>query len=233
MSSAFLNGVLEELIYMIQPKGCIDIQFPNKVCLLHKSLHGLRQSSRAWYHKIHVFLVSIGFISSTTNSNIYIKRKGDVFILIALYVDDTIIIKNDLSCLLLATKTQFKKEYSMTDLGSLKYVYGIQRIIDNTSKKVYLIKHQYIKDILKQFNMDNCKSFSTSLEISSKQISRDDPLSPEEQLEMNKILYRKAVGYLNHASVYTRPDISFAVGQVSKYLSSPQPQDWTDVKRIF
>jgi hypothetical protein len=93
--TAFLNGRLEEDVYMIIPKGLFVSDDQNLVCKLKKSLYGLKQSSRAWYDRLDSFLISIGFTKSDADTNIYISREGTQFIILAIYVDDTLLITND------------------------------------------------------------------------------------------------------------------------------------------
>jgi hypothetical protein len=97
VKSAFLNGDLEEEVYMYQPQG---FQVPGKehlVCRLKKALYGLKQAPQAWYIKIDRYLDEQGFQQSPSNSNLYIKSVGNDIILLVIYVDDIIIIGSEAS----------------------------------------------------------------------------------------------------------------------------------------
>ncbi|MCO5609434.1 hypothetical protein L7F22_063660 [Adiantum nelumboides] len=92
VNNAFLNGNLEEEVYMHQPQGYVDYNHAHKVCQLRKALYGLKQTSRAWYKKIDIFFVSLGFHNSSMDPTLYIKSNNNDIILLILYVDDLIII---------------------------------------------------------------------------------------------------------------------------------------------
>ena len=69
----FLNGKLDKEVYIEQPKGFVDYNNKDMVCKLHKSIYGLKQMPRAWYERLHKYLVKIGFERTNDNNNLYIK----------------------------------------------------------------------------------------------------------------------------------------------------------------
>ena len=91
VKSAFLNGVLEEEVYIEQPDGFCDPKKSNMVCRLHKALYGLKQAPRAWYERLHNYLIKIGFEKTNDNNNLYLKiEKGKGILLAEIFVDDII-----------------------------------------------------------------------------------------------------------------------------------------------
>jgi hypothetical protein len=124
VKTAFLNGDLEEEIYMLQPEGFAVPGMENKVCKLKKSLYGLKQAPRAWNHKLDTFLRENGFNQSQEDTAIYIKGNGVGIFIIAVYVDDLI-----LACKSMDSINDMKKELSsqfeMKDLGDLEYCLGV------------------------------------------------------------------------------------------------------------
>ena len=91
VKSSFLNGILEEEVYIEQPEGFADEKNRDKVCKLHKSLYGLKQAPREWYERLHKYLVKIGFEKTVDNSNLYIKEENGKDVLIyEIFVDDII-----------------------------------------------------------------------------------------------------------------------------------------------
>ena len=99
--TAFLNGDLDEDIYMEQPEGCVDKSKPDHVCKLLKAIYGLKQAHRMWHRKIDDFLlVELGFKTSRSDPCLYIKREGDVIMIIALYVDDLLLAGTGLNAIL-------------------------------------------------------------------------------------------------------------------------------------
>jgi len=91
VKSAFLNGFLDEEIYVEQPEGFIVKGHENKVYLLKKALYGLKQAQRAWYNRIDEYLVQLGFVKSLSESTLYIRGDQGKILVISLYVDDLLV----------------------------------------------------------------------------------------------------------------------------------------------
>ena len=125
VKNAFLHGDLTETVYMKQPAGFINKALPNHVCLLHKSLYGLKQSPRAWFDKFSNFLISFGFMCSFSDPSLFVCVKKSDVIMLLLYVDDMVITRNN-SKLLSNLLNELNKQFKMKDLGKLNYFLGIQ-----------------------------------------------------------------------------------------------------------
>eukprot|EP01018_Ginkgo_biloba_P024032 Gb_18989 [translate_table: standard] len=128
VKSDFLNGDLEEGVYMQQPEGFKVKGKEKLVCRLDKALYGLKQAPRAWYIKIDEHLRGSGFQRSASDPNLYIKKDGDLVILVV-YVDDLVITGNSLK-LIDEVKGDLGKAFEMTDLGLLHYCLGIEVMED-------------------------------------------------------------------------------------------------------
>lgn len=99
VKSAFLNGILDEEVYIEQPEGFVDPEKKDMVCKLHKALYGLKQAPRAWYERLHNYLVQIGFQRTNDNSSLYIKEGPDNKIVLAeIFVDGSVFTGNDDLC---------------------------------------------------------------------------------------------------------------------------------------
>ncbi|MCO5547920.1 hypothetical protein L7F22_001375 [Adiantum nelumboides] len=122
---AFLNGDLQKEVYVIQPSGFVVKGQEQKVCRLRKALYGLKQSPRAWYEKIHTYLIKQGFLNSPTESTLYVKRRNAVLIMLTLYVDYMLLTGNNENENA-AFKDALRKTFEMSDLGLLHYYLGIQ-----------------------------------------------------------------------------------------------------------
>ncbi len=218
VETAFLNGELEEEIYMEMPEG---FEKREKVCKLEKSLYGLKQSSRVWHKKISSFLVEEGYLQSEADPCVFIKHHQDCISIIALYVDDCMIFgaKENVERAKLALSSQFK----MKDLGEVKSIIGIQVERDKEETRIHQIN--YIRDVLKKFGMSDCKGVDTPLP--TKKESTSSPIFE------NIILYQEAIGALNYLATNTRPDIAYAVSQVTQKMKEPNQDDWIKVKRIM
>jgi hypothetical protein len=125
VKSAFLNGDLQEEVYVQQPPGFIDDKHKNKVLRLHKALYGLRQAPRAWNHKLNASLLALGFSRCVNEHGMYTRGRGDGRLIVGVYVDDLIISGGDAAAVT-KFKTQMKNTFRMSDLGLLSYYLGLE-----------------------------------------------------------------------------------------------------------
>ena len=133
VKTAFLNGEIDETIYMEQHENFVTIDPKSMVCKLKKSFYGLKQSPRLWYHKFHT-ISSFGFLMNPVDECIYHEFSGSKYIFLVLYVDDMLLATNDLN-LLRDTKQFLSNTFEMKDLGNASYVLGIQ-IYQDRSKDI-------------------------------------------------------------------------------------------------
>ena len=227
VKTAFLNGDIEEEIYMTQPEGYEDKSFPNAVCYLKKSLYGLKQAPRNWYKKIDPVLQSVGVSRSVADNGIYCGVVNDVCIRIALYVDDLIISCAE-AALLQKVKKSLESHFKMKDLGAVSHCLGIEIDYSRDRGSMFLSQQRSISTVLSRFGMNNCKPVTTPMEASLKLPEAADCTG-----EALNVPYRSAVGSLMYIMLGTRPDLSYAVGRVSRYLEKPEKLHWAAVKRIF
>jgi hypothetical protein len=152
VKSAFLNGFLEEEVYVDQPPGFDVQEQPTKVYQLKKALYGLNQAPRAWYNKIDTYLIKSGFSRSQNEPTLYTKtdQHGKILI-VCLYVDDMIYTRN---LELTNFKHAMQSEFEMTDLGIMKYFLGIK--VDQSTKGIFVCQKKYATDIIKRFCMEEC-----------------------------------------------------------------------------
>ena len=150
VSTAFLNGELKEEIYMAQPEGFVQKGRENLVCKLNKTLYDLKQASRCWFKIMDQFLKDSGYMQPKSDPCLYIKRKGDDFMLIALYVDDLLQASNSKK-MLLREKKALKRRFEMKDHGEVHYCLGVQ--IERKRSKRLMLLHQtnYFTNLLKKF----------------------------------------------------------------------------------
>ena len=202
--SAFLNGDLLEEVYMVQPKGFIKGK--NLVCRLHKSLYGLKQASRAWYQKIDSFLLNKGLKRVESDHSIYTQIHLNEVLIITIYVDDLLLVGSNI-CLINDFKAILSNEFKMKDLGEANFILGIK--IERSSNCLYLSQEEYLTRVLKRFNMINCKSTRTPLELGTK--SNLSKPSTHEKTDSQNYPYREAIGCLMYAMLCTRPDLCFPI----------------------
>ncbi|KAK1552621.1 hypothetical protein Q3G72_020490 [Acer saccharum] len=232
VKTAFLNGSLDESIYMMQPEGFIEKGQMEKVCKLQKSIYGLKQASRSWNIRFDQAVKGFGFIQNPDEPCVYKRIKGDKLVFLILYVDDILLIGNDVG-VLTSVKEWLAKQFDMKDLGEASFILGIQVIRDRKNKTIALSQASYIDKILSRFSMQDSKKgmlpFRHGIKLSKEQV----PKNEHEEQFMSRVPYASAVGSLMYAMLCTRPDICFAVGIVSRFQSKPGPDHWTAVKHIF
>ncbi|XP_046389411.1 uncharacterized protein LOC124158260 [Ischnura elegans] len=217
VKTAFLNGELEEPIYMRVPEG---FDQPGKICLLHKSLYGLRQAPCQWNKKFTTTLKELNMIQLKTDPCIFKSQAGDMFL--AIHVDDGIIIgkeKEKIKKLL----DKLRKFFEVTIDSEPKSYIGIN--IRKTAEGIMISQKNYAQLVLKRYGMENSKPTKTPIVADNKVDEY-----PEKEIKFN---YREAVGSLLYLSCKTRPDLSFAVNYESRSMENPQKQDYVNIKRTL
>lgn len=232
VKTAFLNGDVEETIYMVQPQGFDSNESENLVCKLRKSIYGLKQASRQWYRKFHEVVLSFGFEANAVDDCVYHKFCGSKFIFLILYVDDILLASSDVK-LLRDTKAFLSQHFEMKDLGEASFVLGIQIHRDRSRGILGLSQKSYIDKVLQRFGMQNCRPHDTPVSKGDKFSLSQCPLNEIESKFMEDIPYASAVGSLMYLQVCTRPDIAFIVGMLGRYLSNPGQKHWVAAKRVM
>ncbi|KAL0360689.1 UNVERIFIED_CONTAM: Retrovirus-related Pol polyprotein from transposon TNT 1-94 [Sesamum radiatum] len=146
VKTAFLNGELDEEIYMEQPEGFVVPGQEKKVCRLVKSLYGLKQAPKQWHEKFDRTMLSNGFKINECDKCVYVKSSHNSFIIVCLYVDDMLIMGSNRD-VILTTKRMLTKHFDMKDMGLADVILGIK--ISKTSDGLALSQSHYIENILK------------------------------------------------------------------------------------
>ena len=232
VKTAFLNGKLEEEIYMKQPEGFVNKGEEKLVCKLNKSIYGLKQASRQWYLRFDEVMQSHGFIENSEDECIYVKTSGRHFTILVLYVDDILIAGTNLS-ILQETKILLSDTFEMKDMGEASYVLGIEITRDRRKGLLGLSQTGYIDKILKRFNMSSCNGSEVPVTKGDKLSKEQSPKTDMEKKEMEDKPYASVVGSLMYAQVCTRPDISFALSLLGRYQSNPGQAHWIAAKKVI
>ena len=151
--------------------------------------------------------------------------------LIGLYVDDFIVATNS-KRKVATVKQHLESKYQMHGMKKCEWILGMRVTRDRENKIITLDQEQYTNDMLEEFGMTECRTLSTpaSMVKLSKSMC---PQTDTERAQMKDVAYMQAVGALNFLAAHTRPDISEAVSNVSRFMSDPGWQHWQAVKRIF
>lgn len=227
--SAFLQGQLDEEIYMVQPSG---FAIGSKVCRLKKALYGLKQASRQWNKTLDSALKMFGLNQSLVDPCVYFRVDGNKRTYLALFVDDFIIFSNDLE-MKTNLKSQLKNRFLMNDLGEAKFCVGIRITRDRQHGIIYLDQERHILDLLAKFGMADSKPVSTPCDINKRLTKEMCPVTLSEKEDMANVPYQEAIGGLLYLTQGTRPDIAYTVNMLSKFNHNPGRQHWEAVKRVM
>nr|GEW02960.1 retrotransposon protein, putative, Ty1-copia subclass [Tanacetum cinerariifolium] len=192
VKTAFLNGYLDEDIYMVQPEGIVNPNHPRKVCKLQRSIYGLKQSSRSWNKRFDEEIKRFGFTQNLDEPYVYQKTSGSNVTLI-LYVDDIIIMGNHIPSLQ-SVKDYLEKCFAMKDLGEAAFILGIKIYRDRSKRLIGLGQNAYMDKILKRYKMDNSKRghipMHEKLDLNRTQVAS----TPKEVTRMQNVPYASAIG---------------------------------------
>ncbi|ODM15243.1 hypothetical protein SI65_09184 [Aspergillus cristatus] len=227
--NAFAGSDLDKPNCMEIPEGLQDFDpeatsARGLVLELKKSLYGLRQSANLWHRKISDFLKKIGFKPITADPSVFINGRG---LIIAVYVDDIVIFGKDAKDIDVV-KQKLKEFHPMTDSGLVRKLLGI-RFTWGRDRSIRLDQESYARQILEEFGMADCKPASTPIGPSVKLETPDSSLLGRAEHK----LFRRLIGRLIFLVIATRPDIAFAVNQLSQYLAEPRKVHLAAAKHVL
>ena len=223
VKTAFLNGELEEEIYMVQPEGCVVSGQENKVCKLIKSLYGLKQAPKQWYEKFDQVLTSNGFSSIEVDKCVYIKIENCDCVIICLYVDDMLIFGTTLE-VVCETKSFLASKFDMKDMGEASVILGVKIIRKGDS--IMLTQEHYVEKLLTKYGHSNVTPVSTPYDANTQlKKNKGEPVAQRE--------YAQIIGSLLHLMNFSRPDIAYAVCRLSRYTHNPNQEHWAAIDRLM
>jgi histone deacetylase 1/2 len=225
VSNAFLHGNINERVYCRQPTGFEDPTRPEAVCLLSRSLYGLRQAPCAWFERFVQHAVAVGFAQSRTDSSLFVYRHGTDMAYLLLYVDDMILSASS-SELLQHLIQRLQSAFALKDLGPVHYFLGID--VKRNDAGFVLSQATYAHDLLERAGMAACKPVSTPADMTGKPSTTEGtPLS-----SADASWYRSMAGALQYLTL-TRPDLAFAVQQVCLHMHAPTDRHAALIKRVL
>ncbi|KAI3818972.1 hypothetical protein L1987_12794 [Smallanthus sonchifolius] len=223
VKSAFLYGKVQEEVYVKQPPGFIDPNFPDRVYKLDKALYGLHQAPRAWYETLSKHLLENGFTRGAIDQTLF-KRKDDKdTIMVQIYVDD-IIFGSTNPRLCKEFEEVMRSKFEMSSMGEMKFFLGLQ--VDQSESGILIHQEKYVKEILTKFKMADSHPIKTPVEVRH-------CLTPDVDGEsIDQHLYRSMIGSLMYLTA-SRPDIMFAVCLCARFQANPKLSHLSAVKRIL
>ncbi|GKV24533.1 hypothetical protein SLEP1_g34135 [Rubroshorea leprosula] len=158
VKSTFLNGSIEEEVYVQQPLNYVVKGEENKVLKLKKAFYGLKQAPRAWNCRIDRYFQENGFVKCPYGYALYIKVSIGGILIVCLYVDDLIFTGNN-PRMFEEFKRAMSNEFEMTDMGLMSYYLDIE--VKQMEEGIFISQENYAREVLKKFNMSNCKPVNT------------------------------------------------------------------------
>ncbi|UYV67436.1 hypothetical protein LAZ67_5000602 [Cordylochernes scorpioides] len=222
VKAAYLNGNIENTIFMEQPAGFV--QDRNKVCKLNKSIYGLPQSGRSWYEKFSQVLHDCGLEKLKSDPCLFKWKNEDKYFYVGIYVDDFITVSDSED-----TSNRFinklRHHLEIKDVTCKGMFLGIKIIQDKEG--ISLQQSHYVQQILQKYGMENCKEVPTP---GSKEINLDNHIEDD---NCEQHTYQEALGMLMFLAVNTRPDIAYITSKLSQYSRQPKQMHWTAIKRVM
>ncbi|CAI7843438.1 unnamed protein product [Closterium sp. NIES-54] len=227
ITTAFLNGILLEDIYMAQPDGCED--GTSRVCKLKKAIYGLKQAPRCWYEKLEEVLLSGGFKTSQADHNLFLLGEAEQLLLLLVYVDDILLFSPSMEQIE-RTQKLLMDNFKCKMLGDVHYYLGLQ--IERDVERRWLKVHHshYISGVMERYGVTGGRTVMTPFPAGfkmKKAAEEDDVLEDEQRNE-----YQSLIGSVMYAAVHTRPDASFGVGQLARVVQLPTEEQLEVAKRL-
>jgi hypothetical protein len=224
VKTTFLNGEIEEEVYIDQPEGFVIHEKKYQVCRLKKALYGVKQDPHAWYEKMNGFMMSLGFNKSVVDPNLYYHIFGDECLILALYVDELCLTGSER--LIVECKRALTSEFDMKDLDMMHYLLGLE--VWKRITEIFLSQGKYTVEILKKFDMTDCKSMPTLMVMDLKKMNK----ASTDSSEIDPHLYQKLIGSLMYL-VNTKPYICYAVNVLSQFMIQPRQIHWIEAKHVL
>ncbi|GJS52539.1 retrovirus-related pol polyprotein from transposon TNT 1-94 [Tanacetum coccineum] len=220
VKSAFLNGFINEEVYVAQPLGFIDFEKPDHVYKLKKALYYLKQAPKFWYDRLKVFLIKHKYKMGMVDNILFTKKKSSNLFIVQIYVDDIIF---GLTCQDMCDEYAkiMHDEFEMSIMGELNFFTGLQ--IKQMEDGIFFNQSKYTKEMLKKFGLKDSKPTMSS----------DTKLTKDEECEsVDSTKYRGMIGSLLYLTT-SRPDIMFSVRLCARFQEAPKTSHLEVVKRIF
>jgi hypothetical protein len=217
VKSAFLNGVIQEEVYVWQPPGFKSLKYLDRVYKLSKALYRLKQAPRAWYARLKTFLLEHEYVIGSVDKTPFTLNHGTDFLLVQIYVDD-IIFGGSSHTLVSRFQEMMESEFQMSMMGELTFFIGIQMMQDTFAHQT-----KYTNDLMKKFNMVELKPVSTPMSFAAS-------LGPDEDGEaVDQREYSSMISSLLYFTM-TWSDIQFVVGLCARFQAFPRYSHRTAVQ---
>jgi len=226
IETAFLNGEVEEEIYVRQHKG-YERGDTTKVCSLVKALYGLKQAARAWHKKRDAVLAAAGFTPCDADPCLYKGASGDVVVFILIYVDDLLVAAATKTAAELA-KGAITGVFKAREMGKPSFFLGLQIVRDANKGTLQVGQHKYVTTRLERLGLDKANQVRLPMGVGARLTKDGQPL-------IGALIktYQELVGSLLYLATGTRPDISFALEQLTRHVAAPTMEHLEAAKTVL
>ncbi|GKC60597.1 retrovirus-related pol polyprotein from transposon TNT 1-94 [Tanacetum coccineum] len=223
VKTAFLNGDLQEEVFVSQPKGFEDLDNPTHVYRLKKALYELKQAPRAWYDTLSKFLLANNFFKGAVDPTLFTRKSGKHILLVQIYVDDIIFASTDHNACHIFSK-EMSSKFQMSMMGQMSFFLGLQ--VSQSPGGIFINQAKYALETLKKYGMDLSDPVDTPM-VDRLKLDEDLMGTPVDQTR-----FRGMVGSLMYLTA-SRPDLVFAVCMCARYQAKPTKKHFEAIKRVF
>ncbi|GJT52089.1 retrovirus-related pol polyprotein from transposon TNT 1-94 [Tanacetum coccineum] len=223
VKTAFLNGDLQEEVFVSQPEGFEDQDNPTHVYRLKKALYGLKQAPRAWYDTLSKFLLANNFFKGAVDPTLFTRKSGKHILLVQIYVDDIIFASTDHNACHIFSK-EMSSKFQMSMMGQMSFFLGLQ--VSQSPRGIFINQAKYALETLKKYGMDLSDPVDTPM-VDRLKLDEDLMGIPVDQTR-----FRGMVGSLMYLTA-SRPDLVFVVCMCARYQAKPTKKHLEAIKRIF
>ncbi|CAI7806588.1 unnamed protein product [Closterium sp. NIES-54] len=226
ITTTFLNGIILEELYMLQPERLDDGS--GRVCRLKKAIYGLKQAPRAWYHKLEETLLAGGFKKSECDHSLFLLQEKEQFLMLLVYVDDILLFSKS-SAMIERVEEMLEMQFKCSKMGDVKYYLGmhVERDLDKGVLRLHQTK--YCEGLAEKYGLQDGGKPATPLPSGF----TVEPCANEEVVgESDRKLFHSMVGALNYAANHTRPDIAIATSRLASVVSRPSHEQLEAAKRL-
>ncbi|GJT84393.1 putative ribonuclease H-like domain-containing protein [Tanacetum coccineum] len=223
VKTAFLNGDLQEEVFVSQPEGFEDQENPTHVYRLKKALYGLKQAPRAWYDTLSKFLMANNFFKGAVDPTLFTRKSGKHILLVQIYVDDIIFASTDHNACNIFSK-EMSSKFQMSMMGQMSFFLGLQ--VSQSPGGIFINQAKYALETLKKYGMDLSDPVDTPM-VDRLKLDEDLMGTPVDQTR-----FRGMVGSLMYLTA-SRPDLVFAVCMCARYQAKPTKKHFEAIKRVF
>jgi hypothetical protein len=223
VKNMFLHGTLSETVYCSQPTGFVDPSQLDWVCRLNKSLYKLKQAPWAWYNRFAMYLITLRFVETKSDTSLFVFHHGADTVYLLLYVDDIVLTASS-TTLLQHTISSLKREFTMKDLSPLHHFLGV--FVQHQADGLFLTQRQFALDILERTGMVDCKPVSTPVDTQAKVSTASDTLVAD------PTQFKSLTGALQYL-MFTCPDIAYAIQQICLHMHDPREPHLAAMKCVL